>query len=505
MRTWLFLALLPLACGRAESLTLTSSSTGVAADGMSVVTLTAEVIFRDDPIPDGKTVTFSTSQPVLFATREAMATTVVGARRTGASEVEVDSKGGVARAFVQAPTAAAKLVIAASYTTPNRDVLSDSVTVTIGAPPPVAADHFGLSCTTQAVGAFVQARPEIRVTCNLTLADRVGTALPHTPLQFFVEAGELRDVAATASAARTFTYVVSTAPVSLPKDTSPHSSEIDNGLVVAGAGLIPGAVEQNPRDGLVTVLAVARGHEAFVDANGNGTRDAGEAFTDEGEPFLDVDDDGAYDQFTDPAPCCDNNGNNVVDGPNGAYDDDVLVGRLFHVLWTGELDLNRAFIEPAGAQIPAGSAQSFVAWFMDSNFNPVAANGSTDDIRITVDTTKLRVDPASFTTSDGLTASHGMLLSATFPTFRFAGTPIFTGLAVGTGQRTGWLTGREWRFQLIDDRLPPPSTQQCTADTYVVTGRIRATAASSYSGGSFSQVTTSITEAGDLLARNPCP
>jgi hypothetical protein len=40
-----------------------------------------------------------------------------------------------------------------------------------------------------------------------------------------------------------------------------------------------------PADGRVTILAYALGEESFVDSNGNNRYDAGEPFTDLGDPF----------------------------------------------------------------------------------------------------------------------------------------------------------------------------------------------------------------------------
>ncbi|HSG60785.1 MAG TPA: hypothetical protein VLA24_05050 [Pseudomonadales bacterium] len=46
--------------------------------------------------------------------------------------------------------------------------------------------------------------------------------------------------------------------------------------------------------GRSTILAYAIGEESFVDANGNGVFDSGEAFTDLGEPFVDHNEDGVF-------------------------------------------------------------------------------------------------------------------------------------------------------------------------------------------------------------------
>ncbi len=78
-----------------------------------------------------------------------------------------------------------------------------------------------------------------------------------------------------------------------------------------------GVRTHNPRDGVVTIIAIADGEEAFFDANGDGSYDVGEPFVDLGEPFVDQNDNGRYDAgewFLD----VDDNG--AWTPPNGRWD-----------------------------------------------------------------------------------------------------------------------------------------------------------------------------------------
>jgi hypothetical protein len=50
-----------------------------------------------------------------------------------------------------------------------------------------------------------------------------------------------------------------------------------------------------PADGVVTILATLAGEESFNDANGNNAYDAGETFSDLGQPYRDDNHSGAYD------------------------------------------------------------------------------------------------------------------------------------------------------------------------------------------------------------------
>ena len=83
---------------------------------------------------------------------------------------------------------------------------------------------------------------------------------------------------------------------------------ITSGCVTGTSGNVSGATggagycsvtwtSQAPRpgDGRSTILAYAIGEESFVDANGNGSYDQGETFTDQGEAYRDDNENGLYD------------------------------------------------------------------------------------------------------------------------------------------------------------------------------------------------------------------
>jgi hypothetical protein len=149
----------------------------------------------------------------------------------------------------------------------------------------------------------------------------------------------------------------------------------------------------NPRDNLVTIIAVVTGDEAFQDLNGNGVWDDGEDFTDLTEPFVDANDDGTWD----PGELfLDLNKNNSWDGKNGRWDRDTQIWVAERVLWTGEPAAeDRAAPEPVVALVPgslqlscpssaAGSpcaqaaAVSPVVYIADPWFNAPARHGTAD-------------------------------------------------------------------------------------------------------------------------------
>jgi len=77
-------------------------------------------------------------------------------------------------------------------------------------------------------------------------------------------------------------------------------------------------ISQNPRpaNGRVTLLATTIGEDSFVDANSNGFYDAGESYTDKGEPFEDDNEDGVYEPGE---HLLDVNNNGVQDGSYGSF------------------------------------------------------------------------------------------------------------------------------------------------------------------------------------------
>lgn len=93
-----------------------------------------------------------------------------------------------------------------------------------------------------------------------------------------------------------------------------------------------GRYENNPRDNLVTMIAVTSGEEGFTDSNNNGTYDQGEVFDDLTEPFVDSNDNGTWDA---DERFIDINGNKIWDGKNDRWDANTLIWAEEKILWTG--------------------------------------------------------------------------------------------------------------------------------------------------------------------------
>ncbi|MCC6333218.1 MAG: hypothetical protein IT380_04410 [Myxococcales bacterium] len=90
--------------------------------------------------------------------------------------------------------------------------------------------------------------------------------------------------------------------------------------------------ENNPRDNLVTMIAVTSGEEGFTDSNNNGRYDQGEDIDDLTEPFVDSNDNGTWDP---EERFIDIDGDLIWDGKNDRWDANTLIWVEEKLLWTG--------------------------------------------------------------------------------------------------------------------------------------------------------------------------
>ena len=232
--------------------------------------------------------------------------------------------------------------------------------------------HITLDCTPRNVAALSDndcnfshyTGSDNFVTCTVTLADRFNNALGiSTLVTFQSEAGSVGPPTTTPQydstkppdgqkALGVATDFIGVAGGTLPVDVAPFAGETSLQYVNSCGNLT-----HNPRDGLVTIIVMARGEEGFVDLNGNGVWDAGEPFIDLGEPFVDANDNDLHDSgewFLDA------NSNGVWDGPNGNWDSDTTIWAATRVVYTG-----------LPAAQTAASPGSYV-----TNVNPVDGSGN---------------------------------------------------------------------------------------------------------------------------------
>ncbi|MDP2272251.1 MAG: hypothetical protein Q8N23_20875 [Archangium sp.] len=164
-----------------------------------------------------------------------------------------------------------------------------------------------------------------------------------------------------------------------------------------------GRYENNPRDNLVSMIAITSGEEGFDDTNNNGQYDEGEDYDDLTEPFVDSNDNGTWDsneRFIDV------NGNRDWNGKNGKWDANTLIWKQERILWTGvpATEDTRPVVpgvighRPVFAPITqmgainlvcggspctaAGPEQYVAAYLADPWFNSLAQNGDSDKCEI---------------------------------------------------------------------------------------------------------------------------
>lgn len=219
------------------------------------------------------------------------------------------------------------------------------------------------------------------ITCTAYFADRFGNVLGKSLLVTFAsEAGAAGPPVTTAqydpgqgtdqtSRLGFAADSISIAGFSLPMDVPVITGEPS--LTYADHC---GTRTHNPRDGLVTVIATAKGEEGFADLNGNGVRDSSEPFLDQGEPYVDSNDDGIWESGE---AFVDLNGNHLYDGPNGVWDASTTIWAETRVLYTGmpEYGAEFSWVNPTSLVVavgPPAQTSSFTFGFMDGNLNPLS-------------------------------------------------------------------------------------------------------------------------------------
>jgi hypothetical protein len=208
-------------------------------------------------------------------------------------------------------------------------------------------------------------------TISAFLNDRFGNAVPEgTVVNFFSNGGSVVD---------------------------PQVSNVQG--VASGTLLTEGG--DLPPDGIVTIMGVTRGEETFVDANGNGVYDLGEAFTDIAEPFIDDNNNGVYDPGDQFEIFVDTNNNGVWDTAQnpGVWDNQALIFRTLTVTFSA--GTQGIQLQPGSFTIPDGGSQNFTFVVRDADNNAIVS-GSTVTIDIEGDGATV-IGPTEFEIPDAQT------------------------------------------------------------------------------------------------------
>lgn len=346
----------------APKLTLSADRTTIAAGGHEHAEITATVLKKTVPAA-GKTVTFETEFGSFHATMEVTSI-----------DVTTDSDGlAVVPLYSSVDQGQTEVVATYEDEESGLDAVA-RITITFG--PPQAGNlpvdgRFQLECSHLNVGALRDPKPDIIVPCNLTAQTVGGDVLSVESIDVFylAEAGTL----ATIHGETDYNVVYSVqGGHSGPEDVAPVSSEpVRTGSL---------GEEYNPRDGVVTLVAITKGTESWIDSNQNGVRDSNEQHTPTVEPFLDTNDNGEYDPGEE---YFDTNNDGEWTGDNGQFDGDTYIWTWTKVIWTGELreatDAARLETDSPSNVIGDGGQINLRAWLLDKHMNPIAAFSDPSD------------------------------------------------------------------------------------------------------------------------------
>lgn len=372
----------------------------------------------------GATVTFSLQSevPGVVLTPTETTTNVTD----GIASTQVIAQGGRVASVVVIATAGEKVAVSPVVSFAGANSSSRQLTFQCGS---IAGDASG---GVHAIGAYDEARnliAGVKLRCYAHVADRNGDGIAGAQVSFLTEAGTIGPSSVTTTDVVGNAEVLYKTSLPLPQDVDPGtftwSPQLDSthtGEYLAPLWMNPflwtdnpvrdwdktvdpktprpeprredpirPGKTLNPRDNLVSLIAVTAGEEAFEDNNNNGVWDPDEPFVDLTEPFVDSNDDGTWNPgelFVDV------NGNGVWDGKNGQYDANTLIWVQERILWTGiphELDRKDPVpvvrqvdpIPPQGSDVVninvphLGAAKSSFV-YADPWFNGIARNSESD-------------------------------------------------------------------------------------------------------------------------------
>ena len=217
-----------------------------------------------------------------------------------------------------------------------------------------SARGFQFQCATKVISAFEERSgpndwrfglSELDFSeCFAQLSDRVsGRVDLSTQVFFMTEAGSVDQSSGTNETGIAPTTLRIGPPAPFDTTPNPYELEIDGRFNDTGF---------NPRDGLVTVVALTRGEEDFVDVNGNKIYEEGVDYQtpdqDLAEPFVDADDNGTWtinnalvETFRDSFQPRDM----MWTQANGKWDSDTEIWRETRVLWVGPFDEGQSKID----------------------------------------------------------------------------------------------------------------------------------------------------------------
>lgn len=364
-------AALCAACSTTPAITVVATPNPIKGDGVTPITVTAQPTEGGSPVDT--TVNFTLE--VLGGIPGAPTYAAWDSADPGTpTVVQIPATNGVATATLKAPRQGfGQIKFTASFSSQGKEP-SSSVTVPL-TPSGGPATAITFTCEHQNIGALVQGRnTTIHTLCRATALDAANHVMPGASIQTLSEAGTL-DWQKDDSGVQVFLYSVR------PDDPPPKGSlqgmmpfgsdgkEVDVCPASCNSGpfsqncqgepcwIDPTGVTHFPRAGVVTLVAAVpavKGFdnqgEPFVDKNDNGTRDAD-------EPFIDY------------------NGNGKWDGPTGQIQDH-MVWKVFRIIWSGEAQVTATGSPTThDSFITSDASGNVIVTLFDRNLNALAADG----------------------------------------------------------------------------------------------------------------------------------
>lgn len=345
---------------------------GIQGSGIQETGLMTFVV-RDaygTPVPDAQ-IDFTQSQPQLITLNSTSSFT------DGIGQVQV--------AYSSGPEVGVTSITATAHGTMASGIHSVAVR---GARP--SASGFYFRCDKGSLEVYDLITGYSTTTCHVRLSDRFGNRVGvPTPVNFATEAGAITATAVTkpfdpadpespTEGTATVTFSTDMGNGSSPADVVPLEADTNvnqypRRRTQAEPRHSVGGQVLNPRDQLVTMIAWTQGEESFVDANHNGKYDPGELFVDEGDPYLDENDDNQYDQVVangqyEPRFC----GSTAAgvcpayQPPNGKWDSQTTIWAPTWMVFSGNQTIS---LTPSGASTTGGFSPSSCADYVDAPNN----------------------------------------------------------------------------------------------------------------------------------------
>ncbi|MEK6725263.1 MAG: hypothetical protein AABY54_01745 [Deltaproteobacteria bacterium] len=393
------------ATGNVEFVSASPQKIGIKGSGQAS-TSTIKFLVKDingNPAIDGTSVSFAMVGPGGGKLPSAGGE-YIGDPDTTPTTASASTVSGYASTTLNSGSVAGTVTIAASVTSGSQVFSASSSAISIGGGLP-SASHFNIATTKVNLPGLVWSNKTADI--SAFIADRFGNynVLKSTTVSFYAEAGAIDSSNVTDESGLTTVKFRTQWPIPVNVTPAVAGDPVSNAFFNDLSE--PSATTYNPRDGWATILATVQGEEGFEDINGNGIYDAGEKFTDTGEPFIDKNDDGCWNSgtikncngvvsaSTDPfEEFIDANGNGVYDGANGVWDGpgcsvaNCLTSKTIWVSLRLVFSGNPVYCDISPSTpftITNGSSQAFTFTLGDENMNWLPS-GTTVSISATIGT-----------------------------------------------------------------------------------------------------------------------